>query len=81
MWVYRLAPSSGSGARAGPDDITAQINTFHWHIVDSQSFPLVIPGFTDIAENGAYSAASVYSPEDVAGIVTYAGTVRTPALC
>ncbi|KAI9451110.1 N-acetylhexosaminidase [Lactarius psammicola] len=49
------------------------INTFHWHIVDSQSFPLVIPGFTDISEKGAYSASAVYTPGDIANIVSYAG--------
>jgi hexosaminidase len=53
-----------------------QINTFHWHVVDSQSFPLVVPGFTDIAEKGAYSADAVYTPQDVAHIVSYAGAVR-----
>jgi hypothetical protein len=55
---------------------TTQINTFHWHVVDSQSFPLIIPGFTDIAENGAYSSSSVYTPSDVADIISYAGAVR-----
>jgi hypothetical protein len=49
---------------------------FHWHIVDSQSFPLVVPNFEDIARKGAYSADSVYTPEDVAHIVSYAGAVR-----
>ncbi|KAH9955283.1 N-acetylhexosaminidase [Lactifluus volemus] len=49
------------------------INTFHWHVVDSQSFPLVVPGFTDIAEKAAYSADAVYTPHDVAHIVSYAG--------
>ncbi|KAF8262392.1 glycoside hydrolase family 20 protein [Lactarius quietus] len=49
------------------------INTFHWHVVDSQSFPLVVPGFANLAENGAYSASSVYTPEDVADIISYAG--------
>ena len=63
---------------AGPDDTTAQINTFHWHVVDSQSFPLVIPGFADIAEKSAYSVSAVYTPEDVADIVAYAGAVRPP---
>ncbi|KAI0049453.1 glycoside hydrolase family 20 protein [Auriscalpium vulgare] len=50
-----------------------KINTFHWHVVDSQSFPLEVPGFTDVASKGAYSASSVYTPKDVADIVSYAG--------
>lgn len=49
-----------------------KINTFHWHVVDSQSFPLVVPGFTEIASQGAYSTNQVYEPSDVADIVTYA---------
>ncbi|KAJ6622693.1 N-acetylhexosaminidase [Mycena sp. CBHHK59/15] len=49
-----------------------KINTLHWHVVDSQSFPLVIPGYTSLSENGAYSASSVYTPSDVKDIVAYA---------
>ncbi|KAN0118490.1 glycoside hydrolase family 20 protein [Russula decolorans] len=49
------------------------LNTFHWHIVDSQSFPLVVPNFPDLAQKGAYSADSIYTPQDVAHIVAYAG--------
>ncbi|KAH9954147.1 glycoside hydrolase superfamily [Lactifluus volemus] len=49
------------------------INTFHWHVVDSQNFPLVLSGFTDIAEKAAYSADAVYTPQDVSHIVSYAG--------
>jgi hexosaminidase len=49
-----------------------KINTFHWHIVDSQSFPLEIPGFTEISDKGAYSSTSVYSQSDVENIITYA---------
>ncbi|KAH9960978.1 N-acetylhexosaminidase [Lactifluus volemus] len=54
-------------------DAMSWINTFHWHVVDSQSFPLVVPEFTDIAEKAAYSADAVYTPQDVAHIVSYAG--------
>lgn len=50
---------------------------FHWHIVDSQSFPLVVPGFQNIAQKGAYSTDAVYTPQDVAHIVSYAGKVRS----
>ncbi|KAJ7652604.1 N-acetylhexosaminidase [Mycena rosella] len=49
-----------------------KINTLHWHIVDSQSFPLVIPGYTELSAKGAYSAAAVYTPSDIKDIVTYA---------
>ncbi|PPQ63592.1 hypothetical protein CVT24_004452 [Panaeolus cyanescens] len=49
-----------------------KINTFHWHVVDSQSFPLVIPGFEVISEKGAYSRDRVYTPSDVKEIVDYA---------
>ncbi|KAF7357392.1 Beta-hexosaminidase [Mycena sanguinolenta] len=49
-----------------------KINTLHWHIVDSQSFPLEVPGFLSLSQKGAYSATSVYSPSDVKDIITYA---------
>ena len=52
-----------------------QINQFHWHVVDSQSFPLEVPGYTEISQKGAYSSSSVYSASDVADIVSYAGAV------
>lgn len=52
-----------------------QMSTFHWHIVDSQSFPLVVPGFTELSAKGAYSPASVYSSSDVKDIVQYAAAV------
>jgi hypothetical protein len=53
-----------------------QMNQFHWHIVDSQSFPLQVPGYLEISEKGAYSADEVYSPKDVAEVVQYAAAVR-----
>ncbi|KAH9953189.1 N-acetylhexosaminidase [Russula dissimulans] len=49
------------------------LNTFHWHVVDSQSFPLSVPNYTELADKGAYSADAVYTPDDVAEIVSYAG--------
>ena len=51
-----------------------KMNQFHWHIVDSQSFPLVLQGnYSSLSTNGAYSADQVYTPEDIAGFVKYAG--------
>ncbi len=54
-----------------------QINTFHWHVVDSQSFPLVVPGFTELAAKGAYNAQSTYSAAEVKDLVAYAAAVST----
>ena len=44
--------------------------------MDSQSFPLEIPGFPEISGNGAYSAQSVYSQNDVEDIIAYAAEVH-----
>lgn len=48
----------------------------HWHVVDSQSFPLQVPSFPELAEKGAYDSRSIYTVEDVREIVKYAGSVR-----
>jgi hexosaminidase len=49
-----------------------KINTFHWHITDSQSFPLEVAQYPELAINGAYSAEEVYTASDVQYIVQYA---------
>lgn len=50
-----------------------KMNQFHWHIVDSQSFSLELPGdLAKLSEAGAYSAHEVYSPADVADLIQYA---------
>ncbi|KAL0565696.1 Glucosamine-6-phosphate isomerase (Glucosamine-6-phosphate deaminase) (GNPDA) (GlcN6P deaminase) [Marasmius crinis-equi] len=49
-----------------------KMNTFHWHVVDSQSFPLQVPGFSELSQKGAYSSDAVYTPNDVKDIVSYA---------
>ena len=51
------------------------MSQFHWHVTDSQSFPLVIPGFTELANAGAYDPTMVYSANDVKDITDYAGAV------
>ena len=52
------------------------MSQFHWHVVDSQSFPLTIPGFPELSQQGAYSPDNIYSSKDVKDIVEYAGAVR-----
>ncbi|KAH7909672.1 glycoside hydrolase family 20 protein [Hygrophoropsis aurantiaca] len=49
-----------------------KINTFHWHITDSQSFPLEVAQYPQLAMNGAYSPEETYSASDVQYIVAYA---------
>ncbi|KAI0754519.1 N-acetylhexosaminidase [Daedaleopsis nitida] len=50
-----------------------KMSQFHWHVVDSQSFPLEVPGFIELANKGAYDLSMVYKPNDVQDIVDYAG--------
>jgi hexosaminidase len=50
-----------------------KLNQLHWHIVDSQSFPLVIPGYESLSTHGAYTPSSIYTPQDVSDLIAYAG--------
>ncbi|KZO96763.1 glycoside hydrolase family 20 protein [Calocera viscosa TUFC12733] len=50
-----------------------KINMFHWHITDSQSFPLTVAALPELSQYGAYSAAQTYSLQDVQDIINYAG--------
>jgi hexosaminidase len=49
-----------------------KLNVLHWHIVDSQSFPVVIPGYPNLSSKGAYAPSAVYTPDDVQKIINYA---------
>lgn len=50
----------------------AKLNIFHWHIVDSQSWPLILPSFPLLAEKGAYSAEQTYNADEIADIQSFA---------
>lgn len=54
-----------------------KLNTFHWHITDSQSFPLIIESQPDLAKYGAYSADKIYTRQDVSNVSIYAIQVET----
>lgn len=49
-----------------------KLNTFHWHITDSQSFPLLVKSRPELAELGAYSQHQIYTPEEIVDVVKYA---------
>ncbi|KAJ8717391.1 hypothetical protein PYW08_005790 [Mythimna loreyi] len=49
-----------------------KMNTFHWHVSDSQSFPLRLDSAPQLAQHGAYGPGAVYSPDDVRAIVRHA---------
>jgi hexosaminidase len=52
-----------------------KMNRFHWHITDSQSWPLVIPSMPELAEKGSYASWQVYTPEDVRALQEYGALV------
>lgn len=49
-----------------------KLNVFHWHITDSQSFPLMFDSLPEFAQIGAYHPAKIYTISDVKEIVEYA---------
>uniref|UniRef100_A0A2C9UU70 beta-N-acetylhexosaminidase n=1 Tax=Manihot esculenta TaxID=3983 RepID=A0A2C9UU70_MANES len=51
--------------------VYVKLNVLHWHIVDTQSFPLEIPSYPKLWD-GAYSYSERYTFADAAEIVSYA---------
>ena len=45
---------------------------FHWHLSDSQSFPLQLPNLPGFSQYGAYSEEMVYTEAEVRELVQYA---------
>ena len=54
-----------------------QMNVLHWHVVDSQSFPLDIDGYSELAIKGAYSSAMTYNETEQKDIIQYAAMVSS----
>jgi hexosaminidase len=49
-----------------------KMNVLHWHIVDIESFPYESKAFPQLSEHGAYHPHEVYTPNDIAKVVSYA---------
>lgn len=49
-----------------------KLNVFHWHLTDSQSFPLILPSVPQLAQYGAYAPGMTYTPEEVSALVDFA---------
>ncbi|XP_026315607.1 chitooligosaccharidolytic beta-N-acetylglucosaminidase [Hyposmocoma kahamanoa] len=49
-----------------------KLNTFHWHITDSHSFPFVSERRPNLAKLGAYTPSKVYTRKVMEEIVEYA---------
>ena len=50
----------------------SKLNVFHWHLTDSQSFPLQLPSLPEFSVWGAYSPQMVYTPADIRDLVQFA---------
>ena len=50
----------------------SKLNVFHWHITDSQSFPIQLPSIPTFTDYEAYSKDDIYKPADVQQIMEHA---------
>jgi hexosaminidase len=49
-----------------------KMNVLHWHLLDSQSFPVASQAYPQLSAAGAFAAAATYSLDDLRGVVAYA---------
>lgn len=50
----------------------SKLNTLHWHITDTHSFPLVVDSVPNMNFYGAYSPTEVYTHDDIVSLKEYA---------
>ncbi|XP_050316391.1 chitooligosaccharidolytic beta-N-acetylglucosaminidase-like isoform X2 [Anthonomus grandis grandis] len=50
----------------------SKMNTFHWHITDSHSFPYVSASHPELSHYGAYSPSKIYDNSTIMHIIEYA---------
>lgn len=51
----------------------SKINLFHWHVTDSQSWPLVLRNHPELAEKGA--SGWTYTPEQRKDVISFANSI------
>ena len=49
----------------------SKLNTFHWHMTDTHSFPIVSKTWPKMSQYGAYSPQKVYTEADIKEIVEF----------
>eukprot|EP00040_Diaphanoeca_grandis_P012972 m.65642 g.65642 ORF g.65642 m.65642 type:complete len:779 (-) comp23583_c0_seq2:204-2540(-) len=49
----------------------AKLNVLHWHMTDTQSFPMEVKGFSKLW-HGAFSAHERYTQDEIRGVVEFA---------
>ncbi|XP_058121691.1 chitooligosaccharidolytic beta-N-acetylglucosaminidase [Anopheles coustani] len=51
---------------------SCKMNVLHWHITDTQSFPVVLELVPEASAFGAYSAEAIYTQKDIEDLAQYA---------
>lgn len=49
-----------------------KMNVFHWHLLDSTSFPYVSKAYPELAEKGSYSPVHQYNATFITALIKYA---------
>lgn len=49
----------------------SKLNKLHFHVTDSQSWPLEVPSLPELSAKGAYTQSQVYSSDDIKSIQEY----------
>ena len=46
-----------------------KFNVLHWHIIDAESFPMVVETYPELSAKGAYAPEAIFSPSDVQQVI------------
>jgi hexosaminidase len=49
-----------------------KMNVLHWHLIDTESFPIASEAYPQLSAAGAFAAAATYTLNDLRAIVAYA---------